>query len=155
MKRVWILAVSFTLLGCRQKYVQPLPDQPQAILKFRRAYDEVSGVRLSEELDLDGSRAFDFEGDSSEGEVVRIDAITIFPGFHSVEVLTQFTSVANTGATSYQVDHGSCEGTTSLNAKEGATYLVQVNYQNSDFCTVECYQQIAKGNGDFSNERCH
>lgn len=154
MKCVCVGLLAFLALGCGQKYVQPLPDQPQAVLKFRRAYSEVAGARLSEELDLDGRRAFDFEGDSSEGEEVRTDAITIFTGFHSVGILTQFTSSVTSGGTTYSSDNGTCEGTVSLNAQDGESYLVQVNYESSNFCTVECYHQVPKGNGEFSNEHC-
>lgn len=154
MTRVLSGALLLAVVSCGQKYVQPLPDQPQAVLKFRRAYSSVAGARLSEELDLDGVRAFDFEGDSSDGEEVRTDAITIFTGFHSVEVKTQFYALVSNGGTSTAYDHGTCEGTVPLNAQDGASYLIQLNYESDDFCTVECYQQVDKGNGEFSTVRC-
>lgn len=154
VRRVFSGALLLVVVSCGQKYVQPLPDQPQAVLKFRRAYSSVAGARLSEELDLDGARAFDFEGDSSDGEEVRTDAITVFTGFHSVEVKTQFSAVVSSGGTTTAYDHGTCEGTVSVNAQDGATYLIQVNYESNDFCTVECYQQVDKGKGEFSMVRC-
>ncbi len=155
MSRWWFVPIALVFVGCVKHNVGPAPGQAHATLKFRRIYQETSGARLTEELDLDELRAFEFEGYSAEGETPRTDAITIFPGFHSVEVTTEFSSVASTGSTTYKASQGRCEGALALNAEDGGTYLIQLDYQSSDFCTVECYRQIPKADGEFENKRCN
>ncbi len=154
VNRLWCLPFALALVGCVKHYVQPAPGEAHATLKFRRIYQETSGARLKEKLDLDERRAFDIEGDSAEGETPRTDAITIFPGFHSVEVAAEFSSSMSTEGTTYEFSHGECKGTLALNTVEGGTYLIQLDYRSSDFCTVECYRQIPKGDGEFESERC-
>jgi hypothetical protein len=60
-------------------YAPPTADQPHAILKVRRTYEQVSGASLRERILIDEYRGFDHASTAVEGAQAHTDALLIHP----------------------------------------------------------------------------
>lgn len=66
-------------VACVPAYRPPRADQPHAVLKVRRVYEEHPGTNFREDVLLDGRRAFASGGRSIQAGAPRIDALLVHP----------------------------------------------------------------------------
>lgn len=65
--------------GCVHPYEAPRPDQPHAVLKFRRVYERTAGASLRETLTIDEQLGYAETVPREIAEVPRNDAILVHP----------------------------------------------------------------------------
>ncbi len=170
------LAIAFVLVGtaCRPPYEPPTPEMPNAIVKFRRTYRDTPGVRLTEALDIDRQSAFTASEPSDTGDTPRTDAVLVHPGDATFDVRATFThtvsrrrsqpyscGTSQSPRTCYRtvteqvtVIDGDCSETLRFMAEARATYLIELDYRDSNSCSVKCYVQTPDSAGGFTNSRC-
>jgi hypothetical protein len=73
------LLLPFALLGCVHTYEAPSPDQPHAVVKIRRTYEQTAGVQLHESLNVDEYRAYGQTIDAEMARSPRNDAVLVHP----------------------------------------------------------------------------
>lgn len=150
-----VLSIVLVLsVGCSHQYSPPRAGEPHAVIKFRRSYQESKGTLLIEKLHIGEERAFMFKGKRKVAETTRTDAILVAPGQNLVTAFAEFSSIQSNGDSSYKAVHGKCSQTMPITAEAGGVYLLQLNYQNKNVCTVECYRQTPTENGEFVTARC-
>lgn len=173
MRRAVILCVA-AVGACRPPYEPPTPEMPNAIVKFRRTYGDTPGVRLTEGLDIDRHSAFTASESSDTGDTPRTDAVLVHPGDATFDVRATFShTVSRPRSQSYScgtsqyprtcyrtvteqvtVIDGLCNETLRFTAEARATYLIELDYRDSNSCSVKCYVQTPDGAGGFANSRC-
>jgi hypothetical protein len=78
-------------LGCMRDYKPPTADQPHAILKVRRTYENVAGATLSELVTIDEFRGFGHASSAREGADAHTDALLIHPAPVTIGVTSEFS----------------------------------------------------------------
>ena len=76
--------------GCVKHYKPPTSDEPHAVLKFRRAYEESRGVSLREILALDDHRAVEKTISARRSKAPQIDAVLVHPRSAHVQAASTF-----------------------------------------------------------------
>jgi hypothetical protein len=74
-----ILGVLFVVSGCVSAYRPPTPDEPHAILKYRRYYEAQAGSHLDELLTVEGHRAYAHTRPAEEAEAPATDGLLVHP----------------------------------------------------------------------------
>lgn len=172
--RIGTLLVLLSATGCMKPYVPPQSHEPHAVVKYRRHYEKVAGTTLFERLVIDDTLAF---GESVSPDVARVaqtDALLVHPGSAHVELDATFShQVTRTVQESYScgtsqspqtcyrsvsrqetVVDGACHQELGLVVSTGETYLLQLNFQDSNNCSSTCLRQTSLGGGKFKNEAC-
>lgn len=172
--RAGLTFLALSCLGCMRDYVPPTPEQPHAIVKFRRSYENVHGTTLSEVMVLNDERAYQAVDSSDIASAPRTDAILVRPEPARLKLVSQFShSQSYTATESYScgtgtnnrtctrtvtrtrtVVDGYCERELGVVFDQGQNYLLQLNYQDSRNCSALCLIQEPLGDGTFKNRPC-
>lgn len=106
--RLLVLAAAVGAAGCVPTYRPPRMDQPHALIKLRRAYESVAGVRLAERVLVDGHSALAKGEIAQVARTARTDAFLAHPIPSNFEVSSNFFHYEiRTVQESYQVPHTS------------------------------------------------
>lgn len=174
LKRAFLVVLGLASFGCVKDYRHPTPDQPHAIVKFRRHYDQTPGTSLKEVLLINEQRAFRTSIRSNEAGVARTDAVLIHPGPAPVEMKAVFSHYESyTTTESYScgttdsprtctrtvtrnrtVMDGACKREHAFVFDPGKNYLLSLNYQDRRNCSTSCLIQTPIAAGKFKNEPC-
>jgi hypothetical protein len=84
----------FAVAACVTQYAPPSASEPHAIVKLRRTYEARPGTTLSEQVNLDGERAFDDGVPSRVAASPRNDAILVRPTPATFEFVSTFSHQA-------------------------------------------------------------
>ncbi len=76
--------------GCVRRYKPPTANQPHAILKIRRSYQEQPGEKLKERATLNEHLVFNSEVASQLGAAPRTDAVLVHPELTTLTLATSF-----------------------------------------------------------------
>ena len=131
-------------------YRPPTPDEPHAILKVRRTYEQTAGADLSEELTLDGYPAFSTTVGAGAAATARSDAILV----HPAPVDLGFRASFSHQESRQTVDDGTCKQTLRFSPKQGSSYLVQYTYQEPNVCALSCFEQKPSVDGSLAQTPC-
>lgn len=92
--------------SCVPPYEPPTANQPHAVIKFRRTYDQTAGTRLSEMVDIDEHAALRESTHSSVAKAPRTDSILAHPVPGTFVVRSNFShQEMRTVQESYQESH--------------------------------------------------
>ncbi len=84
------LFLALALGGCVRRYKPPSANEPHAILKIRRSYQEQPGDKLKERATLNEHLVFNSEVASELGAAPRTDAVLIHPELATLSLATSF-----------------------------------------------------------------
>jgi len=84
------LVAALLLVGCVPPYKPPTADQPHAVLKLRRSYEEIAGAALSESVNIDDHYALRETVASRLASTPRTDAMLAHPAPQTFEVRSEF-----------------------------------------------------------------
>jgi hypothetical protein len=103
-----VLALALT--HCVPRYEPPTADQPHAVLKLRRTYEEVAGSVLSEAVEIEDHVALHAGVAAELARAPRTDALLAHPIPQTFEVLSEFSHHETRQVyESYQEPHTSYE----------------------------------------------
>jgi hypothetical protein len=103
VRRLLLLAL-LPLQACIPPYEPPRADQPHAVIKLRRSYEQVAGARLAESVQIDEHAALREGVISAVAAEPRTDALLAHPIPSTFEVSSNFFHVESRMVTeSYQV----------------------------------------------------
>jgi len=77
--RILAIVTVASLTACMPPYRPPSADQPHAVLKLRRSYDQVAGAALSESVDVDEHDALRTSTYANVASAARTDSILVHP----------------------------------------------------------------------------
>ena len=163
-----------SLMACVRRYEAARPDQPHAVLKFRRTYQQTPGESLTETIIIDKRVALRLAGPSSLGVTTRTDAVLVHPVAAKYHISAIFTHTYTTSQTqSYScgsakypttctrtatVTHtavdGACVAQFRIYPEPLRNYLIQLDYQDRKYCTVKCYIETPKSDSELINSHC-
>lgn len=84
------LAISLALVGCIPSYKPPTADQPHAVVKLRRSYEQQVGAALNEAVDIENHSALRDTVPARVASAPRTDAILAHPLPQTFEVRSEF-----------------------------------------------------------------
>lgn len=194
------LAVVFAACGsaCVPTYEPPRMDQPHAVIKLRRTYEQVAGALLQESVHIEDHAALRQREVAGVAATPRTDALLAHPVPSTFEVASNFFHVEqrlvterytvplhryhtesyscgfgqfprscsrSVSTTSYdtryrtvlrsvEVSDGSCARALRFWPRDGRAYLLQYTYSAHGVCSLSCFEQQARGNGQFENRAC-
>lgn len=194
------LAVALLVLpcGCIPRYEPPRLDQPHAVIKLRRTYDQVAGARLEERVDIDEHAALRQGENAGVAATPRTDALLAHPEPSTFQVSSNFfhleqrlvtesytvpqyhyrtesyscgygqfprTCTRSVSTTTYEtryrtvmrtvpVSDGACTSALRFWPRDGGAYLVQYTYRAPGVCSLSCFEQRPRGEGEFENRAC-
>ncbi len=197
-RAVGLVALAVVATACVPRYKPPRSDQPHAVVKVRRSYDQVAGARLHEGADIDGHSALRDGAIAGVAATPRTDALLVHPRPSTFEVSSNFYHVEQRLVTeSYTVPHshyhmesyscgfgqtprtcsrsvmtttyetryrsvlrnvevsdGACTRPLRFHPREGRAYLLQYTYRAPGVCSLSCFEQIPRADGEFENRLC-
>lgn len=194
------LAISLAVCvsACVPRYEPPRSDQPHAVVKLRRSYDQVAGARLEESADIDGHAALRQGLIAGVAATPRTDAVLVHPVPGTFQVSSNFfhieqrlvtesytvpqyhyrtesyscgsgqfprTCTRSVTTTTYDtryrtvlrsvpVSDGSCSRALRFWPRDGRAYLVQYTYSAPSVCSLSCFEQLPRADGEFENRAC-
>jgi len=169
-----LAACGFSALGCMSQYVRPKASEPHAVVKFRRTYMKVAGVRLTEELNANDEWVLRKNADSKLGKSPRTDGLLLHPGRSVLELRAIFShqgtrtrqqsyncgsgdspqTCYRTVTENYTIVDGACTEEMAVVIEDGKNYLLSLDYQDENNCSSSCLIQSKKSDGSFSNQPC-
>jgi len=193
-----IILVASCASACVPPYEPPRLDQPHAVIKLRRSYDQVAGARLQERVDIEGHAALRQVEIAGVAATARTDALLAHPvpstfevssNFYHVEqrlvtesytvphyhdhtesyscgfgqfprtcsrplTLTTYDTRYRTVLRSFEVSDGYCSSALRFWPRDGRAYLLQYTYRSHGVCSLSCFEQLPRGNGEFEHRAC-
>jgi hypothetical protein len=117
-----LAVVAATIAGCVRAYKPPAPNEPHAILKLRRTYEQTAGAQLSETLTLGEDLAFSSSGGAGVAATPRSDAILIHPVLANMTFRSGFSHQEGRQVQEYQLEQVPYNTTETYNCGTGTSY---------------------------------
>jgi hypothetical protein len=184
--------------ACIPSYKPPRTDQPHAVIKLRRSYDQVAGARLRETVEIDGHAALRQGEITGVAATARTDAVLAHPvpgtfevssDFYHIEqrlvtesytvpqyhyrtesyscgfgqfprtctrsvTMTTYDTRYRTVLRSVEVSDGSCASALRFWPRDGRAYLLQYTYRSHGVCSLSCFEQWPRADGEFEHRAC-
>jgi len=170
----WLSSLLAATAGCMPQYRGITPDQPHATIEFRRNYASYAGSSFYEQLVVSGTRVFGASDKSTSAKMPRTDSVLVRPGRHKLEASVRFTHVVKQmvqelydcggydqpptcrGPKSQDdlVLDAACHQQLGLDVQAGQLYVLQLDLQDANNCSVQCFVQTLAGNGELKNVPC-
>jgi hypothetical protein len=117
----WIVAAASTV-GCVPEYRPPLPNEPHAILKVRRVYEQNPGTGLHEKVLVDEYLALSADEPAGVAAAPRTDAILIRPVPATISVSNSFYHLATRAVEDTYFEEESYQDTETYNCGVGTEF---------------------------------
>src|SRR6476469_3867267 len=90
IRRLAPWAVAAVSVACVPAYRPPSMNEPHAIVKFRRSYEQVAGTGLRETIEISEHRAYSDSSAAQMAAAPRTDALLVHPVASELRVATGF-----------------------------------------------------------------
>jgi hypothetical protein len=149
----------FVLSGCLAPYQPPAPSLPHATLTVSFSYDEVSGEKFNESLEINGQSALNNQYPSEAAKRRRASRFLAHPGTTSFGVYTIFFTdeerlIPEELRPYGRMLGGSCLLDRSYVLRAGHNYALDFTYEFDRVCTLKCRERTQLPNGQVNDVAC-
>lgn len=117
-----MMALALFAASCARQYKPPREDQPHAIVKLRRTYEQTAGLQLHEKVFVDEFEALSMTDHARVAAAARTDALLVHPTPATIQLRTAFFHVEQRREMETYFESESYTAMESYNCGTGASY---------------------------------